>query len=99
MLEITLPAQEEIAEYFKDKEASPLRIFLNEGGWGGPTFGIALDGAKDTDFILEIAKQTYVVDKELLAKAKPITVDFATNGFKIDTNMELPKNGCDGCSC
>jgi hypothetical protein len=32
MLEITQTAQEQIAEYFKDKEISPIRIFLNEIG-------------------------------------------------------------------
>ncbi len=32
MIEVTQPATEQIAEYFKDKQASPIRIFLNEGG-------------------------------------------------------------------
>lgn len=32
MMKITEKAQEQIAEYFKDKEASPVRVFLNSGG-------------------------------------------------------------------
>ncbi len=32
MLNVTEKAQEQIAEYFKDKEISPVRIFLNSGG-------------------------------------------------------------------
>jgi len=32
MLEVTDAATEQINEYFKGKEASPIRIFLNEGG-------------------------------------------------------------------
>ena len=32
MFEVTETATAQIAEYFKDKEASPVRIFLNEGG-------------------------------------------------------------------
>lgn len=32
MVEITPAANQQIAEYFKNKEASPIRIFLNEGG-------------------------------------------------------------------
>jgi Fe-S cluster assembly iron-binding protein IscA len=32
MVEVTDSATQQIAEYFKDKEASPIRIFLNEGG-------------------------------------------------------------------
>ena len=32
MLEVTQAATQQIAEYFKDKEVRPIRIFLNEGG-------------------------------------------------------------------
>jgi Fe-S cluster assembly iron-binding protein IscA len=32
MLEVTEAASQQIAEYFKDREVSPIRIFLNEGG-------------------------------------------------------------------
>ena len=32
MLEVTQPAVEQIAEYFKGKDIKPIRIFLNEGG-------------------------------------------------------------------
>ena len=32
MVEVTTSATEQVAEYFKGKEVSPIRIFLNEGG-------------------------------------------------------------------
>jgi hypothetical protein len=32
MVEVTTSASEQIAEYFKDKDVTPIRIFLNEGG-------------------------------------------------------------------
>ena len=32
MVEITESATTQIAEYFKDKEVTPIRIFLNSGG-------------------------------------------------------------------
>lgn len=32
MVEITTSATQQIAEYFKGKMVSPIRIFLNEGG-------------------------------------------------------------------
>jgi hypothetical protein len=32
MVEVTESANSQIAEYFKGKELSPVRIFLNEGG-------------------------------------------------------------------
>ena len=32
MLEVTEAATEQISEYFKGKDPTPIRIFLNEGG-------------------------------------------------------------------
>jgi Fe-S cluster assembly iron-binding protein IscA len=32
MVEVTQSATEQIAEYFKGKDVSPIRIFVNEGG-------------------------------------------------------------------
>jgi hypothetical protein len=32
MVEVTPAATQQVAEYFKDKEPSPIRIFLNSGG-------------------------------------------------------------------
>jgi len=32
MVEVTQAAQEQVAEYFKGKDAKPVRIFLNQGG-------------------------------------------------------------------
>ena len=32
MVEVTQQATEQVAEYFKGKSVSPIRIFLNEGG-------------------------------------------------------------------
>jgi len=32
MVEVTPAATQQIAEYFRDKEIKPIRIFLNQGG-------------------------------------------------------------------
>jgi len=32
MVEVTQSATEQLAEYFKGKKVSPIRIFVNEGG-------------------------------------------------------------------
>ncbi len=97
MLKVTEKAQQEIAEYFKDKERTPIRIFLNSGGWGGPSFTMALDEPKDSDETFEIGNHPYVIDKELLAEAAPVIVDFGGMGYKIDTGMVMPESGCGGC--
>ncbi len=64
--------------------------------------GLALDEPKDTDEIFERDSITFMVDKQLLAEAQPITVDFITvgsrSGFSIKSGL---KNDCgsSGCSC
>ena len=47
MLEVTKSATEKIAEYFKDKEVSPIRIFLLAGGCGLSSLAMDLDEPKE----------------------------------------------------
>ena len=97
MFEVTEAATEQISEYFKGKEVSPIRIFLNEGGWGGPGLAMALDEPKDTDEVYEVNGYKYLVNKEFMEKAASIKVDFAMYGFKLDSGMDF-SSGCGSCS-
>jgi iron-sulfur cluster assembly protein len=96
MLKVTKKAIDKIAEYLQDKEVKPIRIFLNSGGCGGPSTAMALDELKDTDDVFDIDGFQFVVDKEFLKEAEPITVDFAHLGFQIDCAIEF-EEGCSGC--
>ncbi len=44
---------------------------------------MALDEPNDSDQIFRVDGFTYLVDKQLLAEAQPILVDFKTIGFYI----------------
>ena len=96
MVEVTASATSQIAEYFKDKEIVPIRIFINEGGCGGPSLTMALDEQKSTDDVFEIDGVTHVVDKQFFEKAKPLKVDFLMNGFKLDCAIQFSL-GCSSC--
>ena len=100
MVEVTESATKQIAEYFNGKEASPIRIFLNEGGWGGPSLAMALDEPKESDEVYEIEGHKYIVDKDFMEKAKPVKVDFSEYGFKLSSNIDFGQvdSGCSGCS-
>ena len=96
MFEVTQSATEQIAEYFNGKEVSPIRIFLNEGSWGGPGLAMALDEPRDTDDVFEIDGFKYIVNKDFIEKAKPIKVDYQVHGFKLDCGIEFEPT-CKSC--
>lgn len=95
MFSVTETAQSQIADYFKDKEKQPIRIFLSQG-CGGSQIGMALDDKKDTDMVYRVSDVEYLVDRELLKQAQPIVIDFLKNGFSISSNLKL-SSGCSSC--
>ena len=97
MLEVTKSATEKIAEYFKDREISHIRIFLNAGGCGLPSLAMDLDEPKDTDDVFDIDGFTFIVDKEFMKEAEPIKVDFTRSGFQFDCAIEF-EEGCSACA-
>ena len=96
MLEITKSATDKIVEYLKDWEVKPIRIFLNAGGWGGPSLAMALDEPRDTDIVFDIDGFKYIVDKEFMKEAESIKVDFSGFGFQFDCAIEFGE-GCTAC--
>jgi len=58
---------------------------------------MALDEPKDTDDVFEVEGFKYLVNKEFLEKAKPIKVDFAMYGFKLDCGIDFSA-ACGSCS-
>jgi Fe-S cluster assembly iron-binding protein IscA len=59
---------------------------------------LALDEPKDTDDVFDMDGYKFIVDKELMIKAQPITVDLSYMGFQVTSNLELGGGGC-GSSC
>lgn len=61
---------------------------------------MALDEPRDTDEVHDVDGFTYVVEKDLMEKAKPIKVDFAITGFKIDCGLDFggAASACGTCS-
>ena len=96
MLEVTKSAKDKIAEYLKDRKVTPIRIFLNAGGWGGPSLAMALDEPKDTDMVFNIDGFKYIVDKDFMREAESIKVDFSGFGFQFDCAIEFDQ-GCTAC--
>jgi len=59
---------------------------------------MALDEPADSDDQYTVDGFKYIVDRELLEKAKPIKVDFKGMGFKLDCGIDFgARGGCAGC--
>jgi len=97
MINVSKPAQEQVRMYFEGKEITPIRIFLNSAGCGGPSLAMALDEKKETDAVFTFDEVEYIMDKNLLEKASPVDVDFAGTGFRLESALQLG-GGCKGCS-
>lgn len=95
MIDVSQPAQEMVKAYFEDKELKPVRIFLSSG-CGGPQLAMALDQITPEDAVFNHAGVDYIMEKQLLDDASPVTVDFQGTGFKINSSLELG-GGCSSC--
>lgn len=96
MLTVTDAAKAQMDEFFADKPKSPIRVYLSQGGCSGPRLGLALDEKNDADEVLEAQGYTFLVEKELYAQAKPLSVDLTHLGFEVQSSLQLG-GGC-GCS-
>lgn len=95
MFTVTESALKQIALYFKDNEVKPVRVFLSNG-CSGQQIAMALDQQNPNDSTFELDGIQFLVDKDFLAQAQPIEIDFAGQGFKITSSLELTQ-GCGGC--
>ena len=88
MFTVTEKAQQQIAKYFEENEIKPIRVFPIDG-CGGPQISMALDQQKTNDHAFEFGGFQFLVDKDFLAQAQPIKIDFTGNGFIITTPFEM----------
>ena len=104
MLEVTEKANEMIKEFLKDRDEIPaIRIMLSQGGWAGPSLGMALDEQRDQDEVFDDNGLKFVVEKDLFERAKPMKVDYVNSpmgsGFSISSNMQMGSACGSSCSC
>lgn len=61
---------------------------------------MALDEPKDSDEVFDLEGGIkFLMDKELLESAKPVTVDISYMGFTVDSSLQLGGGGCSSGSC
>ena len=108
MFEVSEKASEEIKRFLDGREGPQfVRILMTEGGWRGPYLVMALDEKRENDEVFTEKGVTFLVDKVLFDRAKPISVGYteSTLGSGYTLKSELMKgvpvgwesNICENC--
>ena len=95
MFDVSEEASEKIKQFLEGREGlQSIRILMNEGGWKGPHLVMALDEPKENDEILTERGMTFLVEKALFERVKPISIDYthSTLGDGYTLKSELMKD-------
>jgi Fe-S cluster assembly iron-binding protein IscA len=95
MLEISEEASEKIKQFLEGSEGpEAIRILMTEGGWKGPYLVMALDKPKGNDEVFTERGVTFLIEKALFDRVKPISIDYthSTLGSGYTLKSELMKD-------
>ena len=97
---MTDAALEEMKKVLDANDAAMVRVAFAGMGWGGPSFGLALEkSVKDNDEVFEYDGLKVVVSKDYSNMYKSLVVDWVNNNMgKGFTIAEKDADGCGGCS-
>jgi Fe-S cluster assembly iron-binding protein IscA len=96
LLMVTTAATEKIDAFFRGRTVKPIRIVLNDAFCVSSGLHLSMEepGGKDVEIV--VGEYKYYIDRKLLNRVSPITVDFTSTGFKFHSRIDLgPK--CPGC--
>ena len=97
-IDITSTAKTELQKIISSKKTEkPLRIYITSYGWGGPSFGLALDESKDGDEKIKVDEFNFVIESELSNNYGKFTVDYSDNWLRRGFNV-TPDRAGGGCS-
>jgi iron-sulfur cluster assembly accessory protein len=102
MFKVSEEALEKIKQFLEGREGlQPIRILMTEGGWKGPYLVMALDEQKKDDEVFTERGVTFLIEKTLLERIKPIRIDYthSTLGSGFTLKSELMKNAKDVSVC
>ena len=111
MFEVSEEASEKIKQFLEGREGlQAIRVLMTEGGWRGPYLVMALDGQKEDDAVFTVRGATFVVEKALFERVKPVRVDYTHStlgsGYTLESRLMKDLKGvtvgcheiCDSCS-
>lgn len=103
MFEVSEEASEKINLFLEGREGPQvIRVLMTEGGWRGPYLVMALDELKEDDEVFTEKGVTFVIEKGLLERVKPIRIGYTHStlgsGYTLESELMKDMKGVDvGC--
>lgn len=87
----------EILEQYTDKPKT-IRLYIAGMGWGGPSFGLALDEQKENDILDESTGVKFIIEKDLYDQFGDFSIQSVGQGFRVSPASSSDDDACGGCS-
>lgn len=99
-VKVDVAAMDKLNETLKNYPDRPdiIRIYLAGMGWGGPSFGLALDEQNENDLVDESSGIKFIIEKGLYEDHGDFIIEQVGNGFKVAPVNLAASSGCGGCS-
>lgn len=96
LLEVTPAANAKINAFFSGRKIKPIRIVLNDAFCVSSGLHLSMEEPGEKDIEIVSGEYRYYIDRKLLKRVSPISIDFTSTGFKFRSRIDLgPK--CPGC--
>ena len=95
MFEVSEEASKKINQFLEEREGlQTIRVLMTDAGWKGPHLVMALDDQKEDDEILTDRGVTFVIEKALFERVRPIRIGYthSTLGSGYTLESELMKD-------
>ena len=103
MFEASEEASEKIKQFLEGRAGvQSIRILMTEGGWKGPFLVMALDEPKENDEVFTDRGVTFLIEKALFERVKPIRIDYTHSalgsGYTLKSELMKDMKGVNvGC--
>ena len=98
IIDVTDVAKDEIKKVLGSKSTEKsLKVYIASYGWGGPSFGLALDELKDGDELIKSDEFEFIVEEGLSDNYGKFTIDYSDNWLKKGFSV-IPDRGGSSCS-
>jgi Fe-S cluster assembly iron-binding protein IscA len=103
VFEVTEEASEKIKQFLEGREGlQAIRVLMTEGEWRGPYLVMAMDEQKENDEVFMERGVTFVIEKALYERVKPIRIGYTHStlgsGYTLESDLMKGMKGVDvGC--